>query len=387
MPLSIAVATAMGASASVQAIDFKVSGQVDRAIIAADNGDESSVGFVDNSGSNTRFRFTGEQAMDNGWTLGFIQEDGISRNTSSSWDIRSGNTNDHGDSFDIRWADIYVKTPWGQLSLGQGDGAANATSEVDLSGTTYLGGGVDVVDYLGGISLVDDDGNRLARLGQAYSHFDALSRVNRLRYDTPSFGPLSAAVSADEGEAYEGALFWASDAPMGKFAAQAGYADSGNRGAGYYCTPNINAGESDDDECFENGGITPNYYNDRDEFDSYSASASYLMDSGFSVTGSWSRRNYDGSSEDPVNYFAQVGYQTGPHHVAVSWGRTKDLLNDGSKADAYGASYVFDWTNAVQVFASYHLVKAKDLDNLYGDGDVDADDVNALFMGARVKFL
>lgn len=362
---------------SASAMDFEVSGQISTAIIAADNGKRSSVGFVENAASPSRLRITGEQMMDNGMTVGLRYEMGWRRNLSSDWDIDSGNAND-GESFDVRWAEGYLITDFGKFSLGRGDGAANGVTEVDFSGTSFIGGGLALHAYLGGVSLVDKEGRAIRSLGGAYQYFDALSRVSRLRYDAPRFGALSASISVDEGSAYEGALAWASKAPGGQFAAKVGYADSGDRGAEYYC--------SEDPACFASGGINLDYDDDKANFTTVGTSASYLLDNGLNFTVSYSDRDYDDRT-NPSNYFFQLGYITGRHHWSASAGKTKNLANKGSEADALGASYVFKWSKSVELFGAYFHVQAKDLNNPYGPGLVDAKNVNGTFIGTRIKFL
>jgi hypothetical protein len=50
---------------SAQAVDFKISGQINRGILWADNGNDSDLKFVDNDNSSTRFRFTGSNDFEN----------------------------------------------------------------------------------------------------------------------------------------------------------------------------------------------------------------------------------------------------------------------------------------------------------------------------------
>ncbi|MBW2443102.1 MAG: hypothetical protein JRH12_21700, partial [Deltaproteobacteria bacterium] len=41
---------------SAQALDFKISGQLNRAVLWGDNGNDDDIKFVDNDNSSTRFR-------------------------------------------------------------------------------------------------------------------------------------------------------------------------------------------------------------------------------------------------------------------------------------------------------------------------------------------
>lgn len=365
LPASVLATSALGFAMTAQAMDFKVSGQVDRAAIAANNGEDSDVGFVDNTGSNSRFRFTGDQVMDNGLTLGFTYEMGLGENASSDWDINT--TSSNGDFLDNRVAEVYVKGAFGKFSFGKGDGAANGTSEVDYSGTAFIGGGPDPEDYAGGISFLDDNGNAIATIGDAYNHFDGLSRNNRIRYDTPSFGGAVLSTSVTEGHAYEVAARYETEFGGSKFGLAADWVDTESR----------------------NSDITPDGTRlSSDRFQEYGGSASLLLASGLNFTGVYKHRKFKGDiaptdSDTADTYFAGIGYIVGKHHFQVNWGRTNDLLNDGSKATQYGAAYVFDWTKSVDLYASYHLFKLDDA----GAAGVDAQKINVIYVGTRVKFL
>ncbi|MEJ2223076.1 MAG: porin, partial [Desulfobacterales bacterium] len=134
---------------AAQALDFKVSGQVNRAVLWGDNGNDDDVKFVDNENSSTRFRFTGSNEFDENWKVGFKWENQMESNSSIDDDDNDGNgfgdldIGENGDLGDVtfteRHMDIYVEhSKFGKLSLGQGDTASNGTSEVDLSGTTVV---------------------------------------------------------------------------------------------------------------------------------------------------------------------------------------------------------------------------------------------------------
>jgi predicted porin len=136
---AVSTASMLTVAIPVHAFEFKVSGQVNKAMVAADNGEDNDIGFVDNNGSNTRFRFTGSQDLDNGMEVGFNYEVALTNNLSTKFDI---NESDTGSTFlDVRKTEVYFSGGLGKVSLGKGDGAANGTSEVDLSGTQSLGGG------------------------------------------------------------------------------------------------------------------------------------------------------------------------------------------------------------------------------------------------------
>ena len=119
--------------APAYAIDFAISGQVNRAALYGDDGESAKWFFVDNDNSSTRFRFRGSNDFENGWKVGFLWEVEMQSNASNQVSIQ--NDEDTTDvNFNERHMDVSIEK-WGTLRLGQGDTASNGTSEVDLSGT------------------------------------------------------------------------------------------------------------------------------------------------------------------------------------------------------------------------------------------------------------
>lgn len=369
LPSAVSLVTAMGVAApAAQAFDFKVSGQVDRAVTAVDNGKNTDVGFVDNTGSNTRFRFTGDQMMSNGMKVGFDYEVGLGNNSSGGWDIKNAG-NEQNNFYDNREANIYVEGNFGRFTLGKVDGAANAGSEVDYSGLTYLGGGVDFADYAGGVEFtgkngkyVVDSSGKPATVGRVFNEFDALSRQNAIRYDSPTFSGVTLSASVDSGHAYELAGRYAKDfARGGKFGLAAVYVDSQDHGQ------KINY-------------ATSTYING-DRFKEMGGSASLLLPSGIVFTVSGKHRDYVNSGQNSANnYFAGIGYVKGNNHFQVNYDRTDGAYMDGSKGNQYGLAYRRDWTKSIQLYASYHLYTASGL-------GTSVKDINQIYTGVRLKFM
>lgn len=361
-----AAAVSLVAIPNAYALDFTVSGQVNRAVIAADNGEDSDIGFVDNHASPTRFAFGGSQDMDSGQTIGFNYEIALADDQSNKFDI---NQHDDSDFFENRLANVYIKGAFGKFTLGRQDGAANSTSKVDYSGLTDFGGGTPVGDYFGGLHILAGDGSDGAAISDVYNSFDALSRQDAIRYDTPSFGGLTFAASLDEGQAYEFAPRYETRFGKGvKFAAAADYVDSGHQ-----------------DETITRDGHTE----DGSSFKEYGGSASVLLASGLNFTGQYKRRSYDdtlyadGDRRDHAQtYFGGIGYIFGKNHVQALYGHTDDLYSKGSNADNYGVAYRYDLMKAVNLYGAYHHISANGLDLAGGH----AQDINVVFTGVRVKF-
>lgn len=378
--LSSALALVMaGLSSPGHAMEFKVSGQLDRAFTVADNGNETDYASVDNIGSNSRFRFTGNEKMANGMNVGFIYEMSVVQFGSTEFDIGK-NSGGGGVDLDTRKIDIYLEGDFGKVSFGKGDGAGYYANMMDYSGTLYYGGGAWYTLYSSGISFVDDNGNQLYKIGQTNSVFNAVGRQERIRYDSPSIGGLVLSTSLDNGNAYELAARYHVDLPGAKLATGLSWVDTNDL--------NIEASPTNGQP------LTPG-----SEFKAkqvLSASASLLLDGGLNFTVSYGNDKTDAMANagqanqegfDATNLFGQVGYLTGAHHFAVNYGETKDLIVEGTKGSQIGLAYVYDWSSAVRLFSSYHLYSL-DLPSSVktAEGWGDANDISQLYAGIRVAF-
>lgn len=378
--LSSALALVMaGLSSPGHAMEFKVSGQLDRAFTVADNGNETDYASVDNIGSNSRFRFTGNEKMANGMNVGFIYEMSVVQFGSTEFDI--GKNSGGGDvNLDTRKIDIYLEGDFGKVSFGKGDGAGYYANMMDYSGTLYYGGGAWYTLYSSGISFVDDNGNQLYKIGQTNSVFNAVGRQERIRYDSPSIGGLVLSTSLDNGNAYELAARYHVDLPGAKLATGLSWVD----------TNDLEIATSPTD----GQPLTPG--SEFREKQVLSASASLLLDGGLNFTVSYGNDKTDAMANagqanqegfDATNLFGQVGYLTGAHHFAVNYGETKDLIVEGTKGSQIGLAYVYDWSSAVRLFSSYHLYSL-DLPSSVktAEGWGDANDISQLYAGIRVAF-
>ena len=82
--LTVAIAGAMATPMAAQAVKYKLSGQVNRAIVFQDDGTDSQIRNVDSISSGTRFRLRGSEDLGNGTQVGFYWEMQTSSNPSSA---------------------------------------------------------------------------------------------------------------------------------------------------------------------------------------------------------------------------------------------------------------------------------------------------------------
>ena len=337
-------AVVMAIAAPAYAIDFSISGQLNRAAMYADDGETAKWFFVDNVNSSTRFRFKGSNDFEDGWKAGLLWEVEMKSNPSNKMSMdEDGDTADV--SFNERHMEVWIEK-WGKLRLGQGDASGNGSSEVDLSGT-------DVAHY----SSLDDvggdfefrDGNK--KLGitvsNSRSNYDGFSRKDRVRYDTPTWAGFYASAAVFNQSQWDVAARYSGDFGWAKFAAAAAWSDYGT--------------SSDD-----NDGL-------------FSSSASILFNFGLNLSASYAYQ--DRTNNNPWNAFGKIGYKFLEKHAAsVVFARTKHKSADDDEGDTFSLAYVFTPWDSVELYGSYFLYM------LDRDRGTTPDDINIGFMGARFKF-
>jgi len=332
-------------------VEFKFSGQVSRAITFADNGTDTDTLFVDNNNSGTRLRLTGKVDLSPSLSAGVNIETQLQSNSSSSQDIGDADNSDveinaAGDKvslngFTTRIRDLWFKGGFGKVSLGQGNGAANGTSEVDFSGTT-------IVDYSGnnlddGISFADSAGNKVITNGSVFSNFDGLSRNDRVRYDSPAFGPLGIAVSAGQDKSELGVRYSLKMGGGSKLGAAVGYVTD-----------------------------------DAKDFDQVGLSASYLTAGGFNVTGHYGEQDRN-AGVDPTSSYIKVGQKLGKHSLSLAYHKVDDLAAAGDEATRTNLAWNYGLGKGVEVYAGYQNAS---LDRTGGS----LEDVDMFSVGSRIKF-
>ena len=334
----LAASTVMLLPASAGAFEFTLSGQVNRLIMSVDNGEESGVVNADNSVSGTRVRVKGHGDVNDDLTVGLYYEYQLQSNPSDKITADSldsdgfGGDVGAGDNFSNRNANIWFKGNFGKVTLGQGSGAADGSTEADKSGTTviqYPGANADLLSSM-------EYGDSGVTVGNARSSFDGLSRNDNIRYDA-AIEDFSFAGSYGNGDKVEIAARYKKDSLEVRIAAW-------------------DTNDSTDDS-----------------IKGYAISGTWLAESGFNLTGTYAGNDSDG---DPTNTYVKVGYKTGNNSFGVDWSETTD------KAAGDGSSVSVAWVNqliaGVEIFASYRV---ESLDDVSGE-----DDIDAFIGGARVKF-
>jgi hypothetical protein len=250
--------------------------------------------------------------------------------------------------------DIYIEhSMFGKLSLGQGDTASNGTSEVDLSGTTVVNYS-SIADMAGAFFFRDDDDNVITSIADSFSNFDGLSRRDRIRYDTPKFGPVFFSASYMNGQSYDfaGRLAYQWEG-FGKLAAAASWLPADTQ---------------------------------RFTFKQYSGSVSFLFDFGLNLTFAGANRYDTPGDDEPYNLYGKVGYKMEKWAFSVDYTYSEDVDEIDDEATSIGLAAVWQPWKSVELYGSYRW---HDLDrdaDQRAPGVGNAEDLHAVMIGSRVKF-
>jgi len=359
--LAAAVGAALlvgGTAVQAQNLQVQLYGQVNRALMHADDGHQSKWFFVDGQPSSTRFGIQGTSQITPGLRAGARIETEMKSNPSNVVSFATPSTGAVSGNvlWAERWLDAFFEGSWGRINLGQGSGAADDASTIDLSGTALANGNC-VCDWGGGISFRDGAGGVLpATVQGVFVENDFESRYDRLQYTTPTFGGFRAQASVGQrtaaGEAVEASL-WYSAKLMGELQAAIGYSNVNNSTA---------------------AGVV-----DRETI---GGSVSWLHSSGLSLTF-WTTQTEGVSAANPgqKGKFMQgkVGYKFGQHAIAVDYGQNDDQLLSGDEGKTYGVGYVWNPIRWAELYAQYRIFQ---LDR----PGISAEDISVGSVGTRIRF-
>ena len=166
--LTVAIAGALAAPMAAQAVDFTISGHINRALFITDSDAGTKASVKNNGSSGTRVRVTGSSEMGNGTSAGVNLEYAAEG------------------TMKLRYGEVYYGGSFGKVSIGQGDQGGEGSVYPGQNAAVWIAhgqdkGGTMLGGYFG--SLDGGDG-----------------RNERIRYDIPSVGPFSAALSVGNGD-------------------------------------------------------------------------------------------------------------------------------------------------------------------------------------------
>ena len=162
--LTVAIASAFAVPMAAQAVDFNISGHVNRALFIVDADDSTRGQVADNGGSSSRVRVTGSNEMMDGNTVGIqVEYQAV------------------GTTLGLRHANIQYSGDFGRVTIGQGSEAGDGSAYSDTTGVFGIGHGAGTSSDFS--------------LGPYFGSLDAGTRGNMIRYDTPDIGDIGVAVS------------------------------------------------------------------------------------------------------------------------------------------------------------------------------------------------
>jgi hypothetical protein len=369
-----------------QGIQVQLYGQVSRALMFADDGHQSKWFHVDAQPSSTRFGINASAQATPGLRVGARIETEIKSNPSNEVNFAlpsQGALSGDAVGFAERWLDAYFEGSWGRVNIGQGSGAADDASTVDLSGTGMANGNC-VCDWGGGILFRGSDGSTLTTSVQnAFDMNDFESRYDRIMYTTPTFGGFRAQVGAGQksatGEVVEASLWYAGKF-MGDLQAAIGYSNE-----------KLGTGPA---------GIVP----ETPDNETLGGSVSWLHTSGFNVTLAYTQMTVGGAAglcapgvncptgatlgserDDVKSTWLKVGYKFGPHAIAVDYGQVKNGAAQDDDGKTYGVGYVWNPQRWLEIFANYRIYQLDRDSSLLAAG-VNPEDVTVGAIGTRIRF-
>ena len=325
--ITLAVATAMGLPMAADAVEGSVSGHVNAAITKVGDGDAT---LGSGNGSETRFRFTGSEELDNGLTAGVTLELGAGGATGYNSTTSMPIPGNGGNGTRIRHANVSLSSAAGKLTIGQQGSPSGGANFADV-GSTWIAGATNWCSY--GITG-DPDGGTGPATGSAACTTNDASRLQVVRYDTPALGPMSIAVSAGNSD------FWDAAATISGSAGDAGY----NLRVGY-------RGDDENQAMIASGAVTVGTVG---------------------VALAWSDGDED-NGRNNESMFAKLDHTYGDGSVAVYYRRGEVAGDEGS---LWGVAVAHSLGGGTTAYVGYRDI----------NDDNDAKDVDGFLAGVRVTF-
>jgi hypothetical protein len=210
-------------------VSLTVSGQVETAIMAWDNGKTSDVYIVDvPTVGGTFFQFNGDAKINPSLSAGFLVQVGFDRGSRShqvtELDDDGGAPGDT--SVVITLANWYLDhKQLGRITVGRANTATAGITGIDLGGAGVIAN-VNVGYWQRSFSAIGTSVNWADLLGGGTVNGSTLSRGNVINYTTPTFGGFSASAAWGENDVWDVALRYAGEHSGFRVAAGIGYSSN-----------------------------------------------------------------------------------------------------------------------------------------------------------------
>jgi predicted porin len=177
-------------------VSLQVYGQVNKALLFFDSDVDSDAFVVDNDNSSSRFGFKGTAKIKPGWTAGYNMEFDLNADSNSNKVTEFDDEGASGIEVRVRKNELYVESEQlGRVTIGQGSSAGDGIASIVLA-NSYSNVGPSAGK---GLTI------GAHTLGQVADDLST-SRVDRIRYDTPSIYGFIATVSWGEDDLFDATL-------------------------------------------------------------------------------------------------------------------------------------------------------------------------------------
>jgi predicted porin len=335
-------------------VSLEISGQVNKALLIWDDGDESDAFIVDPDSDGSRFRLTGKAKLKPGWEAGYTMEFNV---TDAASNVVSQDNDEGASVLDgprIRRNFLYIESErLGRFTIGQENQATDGINEIDVA-TTYST-----------VSKTHYAGNFLIGGGSTFRWQDVLGAIGGgqediVRYDTPTIAGFIASASWGDDDIYDVALRFSKQFNSVKIAAGIGYL--------------VDDREDSVVDSQLSGSISAQH-----------------VPSGLFATFAAGQREFEDGRDDATNWYVKGGVSRKwlPHGDTTLWadyasfeseGFGQRVIASGAEADVWGFGVVqaFD-SAALNVYALTQFYSA-DVDGF------DTEDHFAVVIGSHIKF-
>jgi predicted porin len=367
-------------------VSLQVYGQVNKALLIWDDGDDSDVFVVDNDNSSSRIGFTGSAKMKPGWTAGYLIELDIQDAASDKIDndrvsvlSETGTpvVDDPADEIAIRYNNVYIESErLGRLTLGQGSTAADGAYEVVLGNALRNPG----IDHGNSIVVVTSTGVSTYRLQDYVSDFDG-GRDDLVRYDSPSLYGFIVSASWGDNDYADLALRYKNEWNSIRVAAAIAYQWDASNDA-YTSTAISDA----DVRAFANS-----------DFEAFGGSIS-VMHVPTGIYGAFAAGTKEFTDDDEFDssfWYVQLGFERkllpyGTTTIYGEWGQYDDVLTlvdplvTSSESDRWGFGIVQKFDSAAMEI--YGQATFWSFDAVQEGTALDLEDISTVMIGSRIKF-
>jgi predicted porin len=200
-------------------VSLQISGAVNEALMAWDDGVESDAYVVTNTGYQSRLNFIGTGQINPDLKAGFVITLGVFGSPSFVVDQTndesiSANTGARPDEIFIRESKVYIESErLGRVTLGQQSTAADDITAINVARSLYVDSSAQQV-FVGSFRLRDGDDLTLFRFANLMGS-DATNppgdgaRFDSVRYDSPSIAGFKVSASWGENDMWDVALRYA----------------------------------------------------------------------------------------------------------------------------------------------------------------------------------